>query len=144
MYLTNQQLVKELAKGNPDTVINKLRIIHKLLLRFGKKLAREWVIKEINNSDEWVANMITLLHKSGKLTTSTIKDLLLLIKSHYSYQKSFTVYSTKEEKDLDAHVRKNFDAHVQHKKYEKTWIRVEWEWLYYERNVDKDLKNLLG
>lgn len=120
MYLTNHQFVKELAQADTNTVIHKLNIINKLLMKFGKKITHQTVLDVIQKNDESLAHLIKLLHTVGKLDPLTVKDLLNTCKKNYTYQKSFTVSSSDTIDDIDNYIKTNFEAHIDHSQYQKT------------------------
>jgi len=144
MYLTNHQLVEQLAKADPNKVIPLLEVIYKLFLRYGKKIRLDSFLGSIKKDHAEIVDLINMLGNLDKLRTTDITGIINTLKLNKTYTNRFTIYSDNEQKELSSKLEKSQNGNVEFEKSDKTGVRVQWEWHYYDRSLDRDLNILLN
>lgn len=149
MYITQQQLAKRLVQDTPatDTLLVVLHVVQKLISIYGKNTFHPSIQEQIQKVVPAVATCCSILKKTGKTKNADIKSLILLVKQEAkNYTKEFIVQWTEGAvQEIQAFISQKFgEVAIDAKKYSWQGIRITGEWMYYERNIENDTKELLG
>lgn len=149
MRIKNIDLIKTLLWANVtwNDLAAQLFIVSKLAKKYWSALFSQKYIKEISSAEKNLSELIIILKQFGKTKYSDIKKLITIVKQVATdYDLSFKISSDsqKHNQELLSYIENKF-------KNSKTdlglswnlWVSVFWEWRYYKKNLDSDLKKIL-
>ena len=168
MHISNHEFVDQLHTIMNEDFIRIFSLVEKLMelgeknwihgtITHDKEKAKEKIQSLANmlteNTDDsmqiltWLV-IINILQHYEKSNPKDMKEIIEIIKEEYPHKKSFTLFQWiqtdwPKEKEIGQFVQEKFDADMTNEQYDKVWVRLQWEWLYYERSVEQDLKKLL-
>lgn len=144
MQINNHQLAEQLWSSYTNEVLANLKLIHWLIRRYWKKLQSDAFQSIISTDHPNVVSLVKLLSSLNKLSIENVLDIINLIKKKFEHSKVFELYtSDTDNNEIKTYLEETHNAKAQQEKSKKIWVRIQGEWLYYERNIDKDLSKLL-
>jgi len=150
MLVTNGQFVNMLvdAKLDSNEVVRFFQLSLALRKKHGRLLFVQEVLDRVKLESGYLYAFLVLLKRYKKDAVKTIKSLLVLYKQRAAeYDKSFTVVSSQDshEELLAKFLEKSFGkVEVHHKDSKDMQFSVVGEGRYYKRDLDLDIKKLLG
>ena len=104
-------------------------------------------IEKVSTVDKNVWAILFILKNIGKVSYEEIKSLIKITKMvSKEYKPEFVIRSDSQihRNKLSEYIRAKFDnCEVTTGTLGKVWVSISWEWRYYRRNLDSDLKKLL-
>ena len=144
MYINNHQLAEQLWAQYTDEVIKNLNIIQSLLRKYWKKIKSDSIHVLLEKDYPNIVSLIKFLWKVNKLNIKDVTSITNLIKNTFDHTTTFDVRSSATNTDeVSTYLESTHNAKTNTQVSDKIGVRIQWEWLYYERNLDKDLSKLL-
>ncbi len=150
MYISHTNFLEKLQSHQSDTawLISLFEITQKLLVRYGKKLSSQKVLRAIDSIDSSLGNFLTLLTTYNKLSLRTTKQFLsLLKKNEENYKKQLIVSSSTQldtknlQKDL---LKKIGNCEIETVSTPELELKIKGDWYVYKRSLSLDLDKLLA
>lgn len=134
-----------------DEIINNLVyylvVSEKLIKKYGKLLFVSEVLEQIKKESIDLYYFLLLLKSSKKTSVTNIKIIISLLKKqskNYSSEFVVSVDTSVDQGPIQKYLEMNFDASlIEHKIVEGEEVFVAWEWRYYKRSLEQDVKKLL-
>jgi CRISPR/Cas system-associated endoribonuclease Cas2 len=150
MYITPKQCARGLIEAFTDTntLIHVLQAARVLIKREGKKLQSSVYKNVISTSEPTLLELLQVLHKLNKDNDRDITALISAVKELANdYKSEFVINSHSDQvaKTIGEKLSEGMNVWFIHSKVNKavTGVQVKGEGMYYKRNVDKDVRELL-
>lgn len=149
-YITNSKFINNYLNdyNDIDELINYFNIIKLLIKKYWLKVVSQEFISKISIVDTKLVDFIKLLDLVWKLNLKTINEITRLIKNkRIDYTKTF-VLKWQSVNNLESKVDNIIKSKLNKSQVSvvdsnSLWLEVNWEWMYYKRNIDDDLNKLL-
>jgi len=149
VHLTNEQLANHfLTIQQPiNDIVVYLTVCQKLLKNYGKIVYSSAYFSLVTHISPELKNFLLILKASKKDSSEDIKHLIRIIKEKSSdYHPEFVVKTDSSDhyQQISSFLDTTFTNNTITQHTSK-WnsIRVSWEWWYYKRWLEQDIKKLL-
>ncbi len=149
MKFTSNKLIEIILSSwiDPNKLVDLLFLVSKLIKKYGKMLFNQKYIKEISSINKDLWDIINILNIVDKKSYNDVKFIIILIKKvaeNYFLKFSINSDSSEHNKLIENYIKNKFTkSKVELDTKWKLWISVSWEWRYYRKDLDSDLKKIL-
>lgn len=150
LYISNIEFVNKylIEARNIDQLLFFCDVVKKLSKKYWKKLLSETFLVKIQNVDQDLAWFIRILKMWGKMDSRKISDVQRIIKDKsWDYTKNFEIESVSPQLIESTITQKlksiSWNVWVLTISSKNIWLKVKWEWMYYNRSLENDLEKLL-